>query len=147
MIDKLQQKLHNEIPLTKIMGLELKSFDESKLVTTMPLNININDKGTAFGGSLSTMTIISSWSLCYLLIEELGYNTNSIVIINNTTSFRKPVIKNSIICNTLMPSKEELEILKEKLKTKKSSSLKIKSYIIEEDEKCVEFEGYFVIKV
>ncbi len=60
---------------------------------------------------------------------------------------RKPVIKNSIICNTLMPSKEELKILKEKLKTKKSSSLKIKSYIIEEDEKCVEFEGYFVIKV
>lgn len=147
MIDKLQQKLHNEIPLTKVMGLEIKNFDETKLITVMPLDININDKGTAFGGSLSTMTIISSWSLCYLIIESLNYNTNSIVIINNSTNFKKPVIKNSIICNTKMPSKEDLEILKEKLKTKKSASLKVISHIIEDNEVCVEFEGYFVIKV
>ena len=60
MINELQNKLHNEIPLTKMMELKIQDYNEKELITMAPLNININDKGTAFGGSLSTMTIISA---------------------------------------------------------------------------------------
>lgn len=81
MINELQNKLHNEIPLTKMMELKIQDYNEKELITTAPLNININDKGTAFGGSLSTMTIISAWSLCWLISKELGFNSNNIVII------------------------------------------------------------------
>ena len=66
LIDELQKKLHNEIPLTKFMNIKIETYNEKELITTAPLDININDKGTAFGGSLSTLTIISSWSLCWL---------------------------------------------------------------------------------
>ena len=34
-----------------------------------------------FGGSLSTITIISAWSLCWLISKELGFDSNNIVII------------------------------------------------------------------
>jgi hypothetical protein len=37
--------------------------------------------------------------------------------------------------------------LKQKLETKKSASIKIESNIIENGEICVEFEGYYVIKL
>lgn len=146
MINKLQNKLHDEIPLTKIMGIKIQSYNESELITTAPLEININDKGTAFGGSLSTITIISAWSLCWLISKELGFDSNNIVIIKNETSFRKPVTKN-IVCHTKKPSLKEIEILKQKLETKKSASIKIESKIIENGEICVEFEGYYVIKL
>ena len=146
MIDELQNKLHNEIPLTKYMDIKIQDYNETELITTAPLSININDKGTAFGGSLSTMTIISAWSLCWLISKELGFNSNNIVIIKNDTSFRKPVTKD-IVCITKKPSKEEIEIVKQKLQTKKSASLKIQSQIIEDGEICVDFEGYYVIKL
>ena len=146
MIKELQNKLYNDIPLTKIMEIKIQNYTNQELITTASLGININDKGTAFGGSLSTMTIISAWSLCWLISKELGFNSNNIVIIKNDTSFRKPVTKD-IVCITKKPSKEEIEIVKQKLQIKKSASLKIQSQIIEDGEICVGFEGYYVIKI
>ena len=146
MIKKLQNKLHNEIPLTKMMGIKVQKYNEKELITTAPLEPNINDKGTAFGGSLATMTIISAWSLCWLIIEELGLQSNNIVVIKNEHSYKKPVTKD-IVCFTTKPSIEEIEILKNKLLTKKSASIKIKSQIIEDGEICVDFMGYYVIKI
>ena len=146
MIKELQNKLHNEIPLTKIMEIKIQNYNNQELITTASLEININDKGTAFGGSLSTLSIISGWSLCWLISKELGFNSNNIVIIKNETSFRKPVTKD-IICHTKKPSSEEIKILKHKLETKKSASIKIESQIIEDDRICVDFSGYYVIKL
>ena len=146
MIQELQNKLYNEIPLTKMMELQIKDFNINELITTAPLEPNINDKGTAFGGSLSTLSIISAWSLCWLISKELGFDSNNIVIIKNETSFRKPVT-NDIICHTKKPSLQEIKILKQKLENKKSASIKIESQIIEDGKICVDFVGYYVIKV
>ena len=146
MIKELQNKLYNDIPLTKIMEIKIQNYTNQELITTASLGININDKGTAFGGSLSTITIISGWSLCWLISKELGFDSNNIVIIKNETSFRKPVTKD-IVCHTKKPSLQEIQILKEKLLTKKSASIRIDSKIIEDGETCVDFEGYYVIKI
>ena len=146
LIDELKKKLHNEIPLTKFMNIKIETYNEKELITTAPLDININDKGTAFGGSLSTLTIISSWSLCWLISKELGFDSKNIVVIKSENSYRKPVTKD-IICHTQKPSNQEIKILKEKLQTKKSASIKINSAIIENHEICVEFQGYYVIKL
>lgn len=146
MINTLQQKLHNEIPLTKFMNLKIDEYNEKQLITTAPLDVNINDKGTAFGGSLSTITIISSWSLCWLISQELGFDSKNIVVIKNENKYLKPVTKD-IICTTIKPSKEEITILKNKLENKGSASIKIKSQIIEDNEVCVEFDGVYVIKL
>ncbi len=146
MTKELQNKLYNEIPLTKVMKIKIQDYNENELIITAPLKININDKGTAFGGSLSTITIISAWSLCWLISKELGFDSNNIVIIKNETSFRKPVTKD-IICYTEKPSFEEIKLLKQKLETKKSASIKIESKIIEDGQTCVDFLGYYVIKL
>lgn len=146
MINELQNKLHLQIPMTKLMNLKIEDYNDKELITTAPLDININDKGTAFGGSLATMTIISSWSICWLISKELGFDSNNIVVIKNENSYKKPVTKD-IICHTTKPTIEQLNILKEKLEKKKSASIKIYSKIIEDGEICVEFEGYYVIKL
>lgn len=146
MIKILENKLHNEIPLTKFMDLKITKYDEKELITIAPLNTNINDKGTAFGGSLATLTIISGWSICWLISKELEINSENIVVIKNEHSYRKPV-KKELICHTKRPTKDEIENLKNKLLLKKSASIKISSQIIEDDEVCVDFTGYYVIKI
>lgn len=146
LIKKLENKLHNEIPLTKLMDIKINTYNDKELITTAPLKININDKGTAFGGSLSTMTIISSWSMCWLISQELNIDSKNIVVIKNENSYRKPVTKD-ILCYTQKPSPKEIENVAQKIKEKGSASLKIKSSIIEDNEVCVDFEGIYVIKV
>ncbi|MFX4266928.1 thioesterase domain-containing protein [Aliarcobacter butzleri] len=146
MIKILENKLHNEIPLTKFMDLKITKYDEKELMTIAPLNKNINDKGTAFGGSLATLTIISGWSICWLISKELEINSENIVVIKNEHSYRKPVTK-ELICHTKRPTKDEIENLKNKLLLKKSASIKISSQIIEDGEVCVDFTGYYVIKI
>jgi len=146
LINKLQNKLHYEIPLTKVMNITIKDYNKETLITSAPLDININDKGTAFGGSLSTMTIISSWSLCWLITNELGFENSNIVVIKNTNSYKRPVTKD-INCVTIKPREDEIKTLKSKLQSKGSASIKIKSFIIEDGEECVTFEGYYVIKL
>ena len=89
---------------------------------------------------------ISSWSICWLISKELGFDSNNIVVIKNENSYKKPVTKD-IICHTTKPTIEQLNILKEKREKKKSASIKIYSKIIEDGEICVEFEGYYVIKL
>lgn len=146
MIKILENKLHNEIPLTKFMDLKITKYDEKELMTIAPLNKNINDKCTAFGGSLATLTIISGWSICWLISKELEINSENIVVIKNEHSYRKPVTK-ELICHTKRPTKDEIENLKNKLLLKKSASIKISSQIIEDGEICVDFTGYYVIKI
>ncbi|MFW2581845.1 thioesterase domain-containing protein [Aliarcobacter butzleri] len=146
MIKILENKLHNEIPLTKFMDLKITKYDEKELITIAPLNKNINDKCTAFGGSLATLTIISGWSICWLISKELEINSENIVVIKNEHSYRKPVTK-ELICHTKRPTKDEIENLKNKLLLKKSASIKISSQIIEDGEVCVDFTGYYVIKI
>ena len=144
MIQQLQKKLHYEIPLTKLMNLKINTYDEKELITSAPLAININDKGTAFGGSLSTITIISAWSMCWLISKELGYESKNIVVIKNENTYLKPVTKN-IICHTNKPKLKDILIVKEKLEKKGSASIKIVSEIIEDNNVCVKFEGIYVI--
>jgi thioesterase domain-containing protein len=144
-IEEIQNKIHTQIPMTKLMQLELKSIDNTTLITSAPLNINVNDKGTAFGGSLSSIAIISSWCMAYYLSKKLNIGESNIVIVNNETKFLRPVTKD-IICTTYIPKEEEIKILKSKLEVKNSGTIKIYAQVIENGKICVDFRGTYYIK-
>ena len=145
MIKDIENKIHTQIPMTRLMQLELKSIDDKSLVTTAPLHINVNDKGTAFGGSLSSITIISSWCIAYYLSKKINIENPNIVIFKNETKFIRPVTRD-IICTTLIPNEEEVNNLKLKIETKNSGSIKIHAQIIEDEKVCVDFQGVYIIK-
>lgn len=147
MLSRLEEKLHNDIPMTKYMKLKIEKIENGNLITSIPLEPNINDKGTGFAGSLSTLVTISAWSSCYLTVEEeLGFIKTMIAVIKSDTSYKAPITKD-MKCITKMPKEEEVEALKKKLISKASASLKVKSQIIEDEKVCVEFEGIYVIKL
>ena len=50
--EKLTQFFIQHLPIAQFMGLEVESYDGDTLILTAPLEPNINDKQTAFGGSL-----------------------------------------------------------------------------------------------
>lgn len=145
-LKKFEEKIHKEIPLTKLMQLNLASLDNEKLLTTAPLDINVNDKGTAFAGSLLTISTISGWSLVSIICKNLEFNPPIIAIVKNTSQFNHPV-KNDLKCETYMPNDEEIEKLQNKLQTKGSGSISIKAKIFDNDLCAFEFEGLYVVKL
>ena len=146
MLKKLKEKLYNEIPLTKYMQINPKSIDEEFLITQAPLKPNINDKGTGFAGSLSTLVTISAWCSCYLTASKLGFKNTMIAIVKNNISYNLPITKD-MTCYAEIPNKDQIKIFQNKLKEKGSASLKIKATIIEDKKNCVEFEGIYVVKI
>ncbi len=88
MLKQLQDFLHKEIPLTKDMNLELLNFDGLSLKAKAPLEENINDKGSVFGGSSSALMIIVAWSLIKLNCQEADIQAD-IVIHKNETIWQK----------------------------------------------------------
>jgi hypothetical protein len=68
-------------------------------------------------------------------------------IIVNVAKLPPKAVTKELICHTKRPTKDEIENLKNKLLLKKSASIKISSQIIEDGEVCVDFTGYYVIKI
>mgnify|MGYP001043930423 CR=1 FL=1 len=66
----LTDTLTRKIPMGAAMGLSVERLDDHGLVLDLPLAPNINDKGTAFGGAMSSALILAGWSLPRLLLRR-----------------------------------------------------------------------------
>jgi thioesterase domain-containing protein len=88
--DWLAQVLTGEIPLGSAMSLAVETLDDQRLVISLPLAPNVNDKGTAFGGALVSAMILVGWSLPRLLLRRAGIAAD-LVIGRAETRFLLPV--------------------------------------------------------
>lgn len=76
---RLQGKFLREIPLTRHLGLRVDGYDGRELVVSAPLGPNVNDKGTAFAGSLNALMTLAGWGLVYLRLSEIGENCDIVI--------------------------------------------------------------------
>jgi thioesterase domain-containing protein len=86
----LEKYLHEHIPLSKAMGVEVLEATLHGVKLSAPLSPNINHRGTVFGGSAAAVAILSAWSLLYLRLrsEHMGSN---LVIQKNEMTFECPI--------------------------------------------------------
>jgi thioesterase domain-containing protein len=86
----LQDYLHQNIPLSNAMGVQVKAASWESVELLAPLGPNINHQETVFGGSASAVAILSAWSLIHvrLKLESAG---GRIVIHRNTMLYERPV--------------------------------------------------------
>jgi thioesterase domain-containing protein len=60
------------MPPVAAMGIRAVAFDGERLQLQAPLAANINDKGSAFGGSMAGMMTLAGWGLLTLKLEAAG---------------------------------------------------------------------------
>lgn len=132
--------LHQQIPLSLAMGVQVESYDKDRLVLTAPLEANHNHLGTAFGGSLSAIATLAGYSLLWL---ELGDREAHIVIHSSTIRYRHPVTGNMrAICQR--PDEAELSLFKTQFAKAGKARITLQVTIEHGDLVCVEFEGVYV---
>ena len=132
--------LHEQIPLTRAMGVSVQSWDGQELRLSAPLEPNHNHLGTAFGGSLSALATLAGYSLLWLL---LGDREAHIVIRESSLRYRHPV-RGELIAVCRHPGGEAWQAFQAQFASTGKARLTLQAAIVEDGRTCVEFEGTFV---
>ena len=99
-LQELTSYIHEHIPLTKELGAIIEDYNGDDIIISAPLEPNLNHRNTAFGGSLSTLGILSGWALLFIKIREENLKAR-LVIQHSSFNFTKPVEGDFVaICNT-----------------------------------------------
>jgi thioesterase domain-containing protein len=88
---EIEQFLHQNIPLTVAMGVQVIRADIDYVALSAPLAPNINHRESVFGGSASALATLAAWSLISVRLEAEG-NPRKIVIQRGVLDYDKPII-------------------------------------------------------
>jgi thioesterase domain-containing protein len=69
---QLVQFMRDEIPMARAMDIRLGDSNADHLTLLAPLQPNVNDKGSAFGGSLVSVMTLNGWALVELALRGRG---------------------------------------------------------------------------
>lgn len=141
---RLEARLHQQIPLTRAIGIEVVRYSGSSLVLRAPLAPNVNHEQTVFGGSLYAVAVLAGWGLTVLVLEDQQLDGH-IVIQHSDIAYLHPVESDFEACSTL-PDPEELDQFLKMLTRKGRGRLRLQTLIGLADDPAVSFTGSFVVQ-
>jgi thioesterase domain-containing protein len=89
-IHALRTYLHEHIPLSKAMGVDVVEATAEGVALSAPLSPNINHRETVFGGSAAAVALLAAWSLLYLRLREVDMSCR-LVIHKSAVVYEKPM--------------------------------------------------------
>jgi len=140
---QLEKLLHEEIPLTTAIGIQVKYYDHASLTLLAPLANNINHKCTAFGGSLYAVAVLSGWGLLHLRLAEQGLHGH-IVIQESSVKYLKPVTTD-IEATATLATTQNFERFVKLFQRKGMARIEIESRVMQRGQVALEFTGNFVV--
>lgn len=108
---QLERYLHKHIPLSAAMQVTVQSLTAKSLTLQAPLAPNINHQETVFGGSASTLAILSAWSLLHTRLAQEGI-ASQLVIQRNEMAYLKPMIEDFTATAALVDENDWARFLK-----------------------------------
>lgn len=79
-----------DIPLLNAMQLSFSDYGDLSLWMEAPLAPNINNKGTAFGGSIASICLFGGWAVATLGFIDAGIRNTEIVVYTSEMTFERP---------------------------------------------------------
>ena len=144
-LEKLQQTLNREMPITVAMGITALRWDGERLSMSMPLEPNRNHQSTAFAGSLNALCTATGWGTVLLLLETRGL-TGNIVIRRSSIRYHRPVTSATFIATSLPVSSPALEYFYELHQFKGRTKVDVSVEIADQDGPYVTFAGSYVVQ-
>jgi thioesterase domain-containing protein len=137
---QIEELLHRKIPITRAMGVSVEDYDGERLILCAPLDANVNHLGTAFGGSLNTLAILSGYGLLWLELRETECH---IVIRDSSISYERPV-RGRIRATCMRPAAETLAQFKQTFQHRGKARIALAATIEDRGIEAVRFRGTFV---
>ncbi len=142
--EALEAFLLKHLPLARAAQVSIDAYDGETLRLSAPLSENINDKGTAFGGSLYNLCVIAGWGMTHLKALALGLE-GDIVVAKGEISYLRP-LKDRLVATAHTPEADILEKAQQHHTGLGKSVFHIDVTVPDEGGKtCVKFRGKYAV--
>lgn len=82
---------YGSMPPVAAMDVSVAGYDGDRLRLHAPLAAHVNDKGSAFGGSLVSVMTLAAWGLVTLRVEQAGLEAE-VYVADSTVRYRAPLL-------------------------------------------------------
>jgi thioesterase domain-containing protein len=134
--------LHEQIPLTRAMGLRVIANDESGFTLEAPVALNSNHLRTAFGGSINAVATLAAYGFLWLELNEAAAH---VVVAESSIRFLRPV-RATIRATCLRPDANVLTEFSRRFSENGKARITLRVNVTEAGETAAEFEGGFVAR-
>ena len=140
-----EAECRRDIPLLTAMELSLTGYADLVLTMEAPLAPNINNKGTAFGGSLASIGLFGGWAVATLAFMDHGIDNTEIVVFKNEVTFERPARGHLLVKVAL--DRDGFASCLDKLRAGTSERLRfhVGVDIFHDDERCAAMNGLYVV--
>lgn len=141
--NQLSEFFETHLPITQFMKMDVENYDGKTLILHAPLGPNINDKQTAFGGSLYNASVMACWGMAHLKTLEANIKCNQVVT-KGAIEYLAPVHGDiRAICQS--PSPDVIEQFIAQFKQKGRARITLNATIECSGKLAVKFEGTYAI--
>lgn len=140
--ESLQQYLHQHIPLSAAMQVDVLRLTHGTVVLTAPLQPNINHRDSVFGGSASALAILAAWSLVNTRLSAAAIPAR-LVIQRNTVEYTRPIFGPFTASATLLHP-DRWELFRKTLERRSRARIVVASVLSSDGHTAGTFEGEFV---
>jgi thioesterase domain-containing protein len=137
----LQNRILGEFMLARHIGIVVDSADDLRVVLRAPLAANANYKGTAFGGSLYSLAVLTGWAWVTRYLESRGVMADS-VIQESSTRFLVPV-QGELRASAVAPSDAQIDKFRKMLQRAGRGRIRLRVEIRYEETLATLFEGVY----
>jgi thioesterase domain-containing protein len=137
----LQNRILGEFMLARHIGIVVESADDSRVVLRAPLAANANYKGTAFGGSLYSLAVLTGWAWVTRYLAARGIPADA-VIQESSTRFLTPV-QGELRASAAAPSEAQIDKFRKMLQRAGRGRIRVCVEIYYEQTLATLFEGVF----
>jgi thioesterase domain-containing protein len=137
-----EKYLHEQIPITRAMGVRVVAHDDKEFVVEAPVALNSNHLRTAFGGSINAVATLAAYGLLWLGLRQDGVH---LVVAESSIRFLRPV-RETIRASCRRPKPEEWATFQTGLVEKGKARIALRVNIVEKGETAAEFQGTFVAR-
>jgi thioesterase domain-containing protein len=141
---ELERTWHEQIPISKAMGVGVVDFANDQLVVRAELAPNVNVHGTAFAGSLYAISSLCGWGMTWLQLKMRGIDA-SIVIADGKIHYERPV-QEAIIATCAFSIRDQADCFV-RLRNEGKARLLLECVINAGGEAAVRFTGVYAMRL
>ena len=142
MLHEAEKFFHEQIPITRAMGLRVEANDENGFAVEAPVALNSNHLRTAFGGSINAVATLAAYGFLWIELNEAAAH---VVVAESSIRFLRPV-RETIRAVCPRPTPDALEAFRAQFAAKRKARIALRVNVIEAGETAAEFEGVFVAR-
>ena len=144
-LQEFEAECRREIPLLTAMELSLVDYRDLALTMEAPLAPNINNKGTAFGGSIASIGLFGGWAVATLAFMDHGIDNTEIVVFRNEMTFERPARGHLVVRVTVDPDEFAGCLAKLRGGTDERLRFDVRVEIFHDDVRCATMKGLYVV--